>query len=163
MAFLDKISQYANQAFIWLAGVLLSAMVVLTCANIFSRIVWVPIQGTYELMGYFSAVATALALGYAQIKKTHIWVDILVQRFSNRTQRVLNAVNAIICAGFFALVAWQISRYATTLRNTGEVTETLRIVYYPFTYAVALGCAAVSFVFLVEFFKSFTTDTKEES
>jgi hypothetical protein len=49
---------------------------------------------------------------------------------------------------FFAIVSWQIAKYATTLVKTGEITETLRIVYYPFTYGVALGCAVLSLVFL---------------
>jgi hypothetical protein len=51
------------------------------------------------------------------------------------------------------LAAWQISKYATTLWETGEVTETLQIIYYPFTYGVALGCAALSLVFLIDFLK----------
>jgi hypothetical protein len=40
------------------------------------------------------------------------------------------------------------------LRETGEVTETLQIIYYPFTYAVALGCLIMAFTFLVDFLKS---------
>jgi TRAP-type C4-dicarboxylate transport system permease small subunit len=163
MSFLNKVAELLNQILIWLAGGLLCIMVILTCANIFFRVTWVPIPGTFELMGYLSAVATAFALGYAQLKKTHIWVDVLVQRFSNRTQRILTGVNAILCTAFFAIVAWQIIRYGTTLRTTGEVTETLRIIYYPFTYAVALGCAALSLVFLVEFLNSFRSSTEEES
>lgn len=163
MTFLDKAIEFLNRLLIWISGFLLATMVLLTCVNIFSRIIWVPIRGTFELMGYISAVAIAFALGYAQLKKTHIWVDVLVQLFSRRVQRILTAVNAITCMAFFAIVAWQIVRYGTTLRTTGEVTETLRIVYYPFTYAVALGCAAISLVFLIEFLKSFRSNEKEEA
>jgi len=144
------------------AGFLLAAMTVLTCANIFLRKVWVPIAGTFELMGYFSAVATAFALGLTQLGKGHIAVDVLVLRFSGRTRSILNALNAVLCAGFFGLIAWQIARYATTLMKTGEVTETLRIIYYPFTYAVALGCAALGLVFLSEFLQSLTQNKEDE-
>jgi len=76
-----------------------------------------------------------------------------VLRFSKRTQSVLNGINALICMFFFAVVAWQIAKYGTTLWKTGEVTETLRIIYYPFTYGVALGCAVLSMVFLIDFVK----------
>ena len=55
---------------------------------------------------------------------------------------------------FFAIVARQVFKYATTLWKTGEVTETLQIVYYPFTYAVALGCLILAFTFSVDFLKS---------
>jgi hypothetical protein len=44
---------------------------------------------------------------------------------------------------FFSLAVWQLSKKAATLMRTGEVTETLRIVYYPFTIAVAVGCLAL--------------------
>lgn len=155
MDVLDKLSQRLNQIFVWLAGCILGIMIFLTCANIFLRLVWKPIIGTFELMGYFGAVITAFALGYTQISRGHIAVDVMVLRFSERTRRILNVINSLICTVFFALVTWQIAKYATTLWKTGEVTETLRIIYYPFTYGVALGCALLSLVFLTDFLKSF--------
>ena len=93
MAFLESFCKLINQIFIWVAGFFLSAMIVLTCANIFFRLIWGPIRGTYELMGYFGAIVTAFALGYTQIKKGHISVDILVLRFSAKTQRALQSLS----------------------------------------------------------------------
>jgi TRAP-type C4-dicarboxylate transport system permease small subunit len=130
-------------------------MILLTCGNILCRLLWVPIPGTFELMGYFGAIATAFALGYTQLGKGHIAVDVLVLRFSGRTRKLLHGINCFICMIFFAVVTWRISVYATTLLKTGEVTETLRIIYYPFTYAVALGCATLALVFLTELLKVF--------
>jgi TRAP-type C4-dicarboxylate transport system permease small subunit len=160
---LEKVTALLNRILIVVAGVVLAMMIFLTCANVFIRTVWVPIKGTYELMGYFGAVITALALGYTQVRQGHIAVDILVVRFSKRTQRILNAVNNLICMVFFALVAWRIAQYATTLWRTGEVTETLRIVYYPFTYGVSLGCAVLALVSLTEFLKSLIPERKGET
>ena len=137
-----------------IAGCFMIAMILLACANIFLRLVWVPVRGTFELMGYFGAIVTAFALGYTQIRRGHIAVDILVRRFSRRTRRILNSLNYFICMIFFALVSRQVAGYATTLKETGEVTETLRIIYHPFTYGVALGCAILSLVFLTDFLKT---------
>ncbi|MBW1704291.1 MAG: TRAP transporter small permease [Deltaproteobacteria bacterium] len=162
MTVLDKFSHYLNQALIWIAGCFLAAMILLTCANIFMRIVWVPISGTFELMGYFGAIVTAFALGYTQIKRGHIAVDIVVLGFSKKVQKILNAVNYLICMVFFSVVAWQIAKYATTLWKTGEVTETLRIIYYPFTYGVAFGCVILSLVFLINFLKSFVPEQEDK-
>jgi hypothetical protein len=47
------------------------------------------------------------------------------------------------------------AKWAATLCRTGEVTETLRIIFYPFTYAVAFGCAVLTLVFFIEFLKLF--------
>jgi len=162
MDFLDKISRSLNQILIWIAGVFLAAMILLTCANISSRLVWLPVKGTFELMGYFGAVVTAFALGYTQIKRGHIAVTILVDRFSEKTRKVLTDINNIICMLFFALAAWQSGKYATTLLKAGEITETLRIIYYPFTYGVALGFALLSLAFVMEILKSLVSEKEGE-
>jgi TRAP-type C4-dicarboxylate transport system permease small subunit len=155
MLILEKINRILNLCFVWVAGLCLSAMILMTCANIFLRIVWVPLKGTYELMGFFGAIVTAFSLGYAQMNKAHIWVDVVVGRFPDKTQRFFAGLSSIICVFFFSIAGWQISKYATTLLKTGEVTETLRIVYYPFTYGVAGGCWLIALVMLVEFLQLF--------
>jgi TRAP-type C4-dicarboxylate transport system permease small subunit len=158
MVVLEKISTLLTQALLWLAGLFLLAMITITGANIVLRLFGLPIRGTFELMGYFGAVVTAFALGYTQIKRGHIAVDIVVLRFSKSVQKILHAVNHLVCMAFFGIVTWQVARYATTLWETGEVTETLQIIYYPFTYAVALGCLILAFTFFVDFLKSIFGD-----
>jgi TRAP-type C4-dicarboxylate transport system permease small subunit len=153
MGLLEKISRSLSNMLLWVAGAFLIAMILMTCANIITRLLGTPIKGTFELMGYFGAVATAFALGHTQIRKAHISVDILVNRFSPRTRRMLNGINHVICFLFFGTAGWQVARWAATLRETGEVTETLRIIYYPFTYGVAVGCFLIALVLLVDFLK----------
>ena len=162
METLDRISELLNRVLTWIGGFFLTGMIVLTCANIIFRMVWIPIRGTFELMGYFGAIITAFALGYTQINRGHIAVDVIVLRFSEKTRRILHSINSLICTVFFALVTWQIAKYATTLWKTGEVTETLRIIYYPFTYGVALGCALLSLVFLTDSLKSVLEKREEK-
>ncbi len=158
MKTLDTISEWLNKLLAWVAGVFLMGMVLLTCANILCRLFWVPIRGTFELMGFSGAVVTAFALGYTQIKRGHISVDVLVETFSPIRRRMLILVNNIICCGFFALAAWQLVVKANTLRITGEVTETLRIIYYPFAYAVAFGCLILVLVMLIDILRQLLPD-----
>ena len=47
---------------------------------------------------------------------------------------------------------------AITVMRTGEVTETIRIIYYPFTLAVAFGCLVLSLVLLTDLLKAFASD-----
>jgi TRAP-type C4-dicarboxylate transport system permease small subunit len=158
MSILEKFSRFMNHGFILVAGTFMVAMILLTCANIFSRILWVPVKGTFELMGFFGAVVTAFALGYTQAKKAHISVDILVNRFPKKVQKFINGINYVICMIFFGLLGWQIAKLANILRTSGEVTETLRVIYYPFTYGVALGCFLLSLVLIVDLAKLFFAD-----
>jgi len=153
MDFLDKLSRLLNKILVLIAGLFLVGMILLTCSNILLRIVWVPVKGTFELMGFFCAIVTAFALGYTQIKRGHVGIDLVVNKFSTKAQRILSSINYLICMIFFAIAGWQIARWATTLWKTGEVTETLRIIFYPFTYAVALGCLVLALVLLVDLVK----------
>lgn len=154
MEFLDKLGRYLNRLLMIIAGIFLLGMIALTCANILLRFFWFPVRGTFELMGFFGAVAAAFALGYTQVRRGHIAVDVLISTFSKKTRRTLGIINETVGVIFFALVAWQMAVKAGTLWTTGEVTETLRIIYYPFTYAVAIGFGVLSLAFLIELLKT---------
>ncbi len=154
MDFLDRISRFLNRILIWIAGLSMVTMVLLTCSDVLLRLVWVPIRGSVELVGYFSAIVTAFALGYTQMRRGHTSVDVVVNLFPDKVKRALSGINSLICMAFFALAAWQIAKWSTTIWETGEVSETLRVIFYPFSYGVALGCAVLSLVFLTELVKS---------
>ena len=156
MTALDRVMRFLNRLLVFCGGMFLVGMVVMTCANIASRAVWVPIRGTFELMGYFGAVVTASALAFTQLNRGHIAVNVLITRFSRKTQRRLNAFNNAVCALFFALVTWQMVLKAHSFMATGEVSETLRIIFYPFTYLVAAGCGVMTLAFLVDFLDAVT-------
>jgi TRAP-type C4-dicarboxylate transport system permease small subunit len=146
-----------------MGGFFLLAMIVLTCMNILFRMVWVPVKGTFELMGFFGAVVTAFALGYTQMRRGHIAVDILINAFTKKTRKIVDIINHTVCCLFFCVAAWQIALKATTLMNTGEVTETLRIIYYPFTFGVAFGCIVLSLVLLQEIIKTIISKREDGS
>jgi TRAP-type C4-dicarboxylate transport system permease small subunit len=148
MKLIDLFNRYLNQALVILAGGCLVVLIAMTSANVVLRIFGKAIPGTFELMGYLGALIGALALGQTQIKRGHIAVDILVNTFPPKVQIWLQVVNHIVCGLLFAGAAWQIGRLATILKNTGELTETLQIIYYPFIYAVAAGFGALTLVLI---------------
>lgn len=147
---LQQLSRYLNRTLAVLSGFMLLCMVGLTCANIGARFFWKPVPGTFEIMGYFGAVCAAFALGYTQTFRGHIAVDVLINRFPRKLRYGLNLLNHFICCGFFVMVTVQVIRKASTIRISGEVSETLHMIYYPFTYLVALGCAVLALVFLTD-------------
>lgn len=64
-------------------------------------------------------------------------------------------MNNGLCTLFFLVTAWFVGRRGMILFETGEVSETLRMVYYPFAFMVAFGCfllAAMLFIDLVKLF-----------
>lgn len=154
MAVLERITHLLNRLLVFCGGMFLVGMILLTCANIVCRAVWEPIRGTFELMGYFGAVATAAALAFTQLNHGHIAVNVLINRFSPKTCRRLNVFNNAACTLFFVMIAWQIGLKAHGFMKTGEVSETLRVIFYPFTYMVAAGCGVIALVFLVDLFQA---------
>src|SRR4030042_3849863 len=151
---LEKISRLLNKWSIWIGGAALLLMIGIACANMLLRPLGAPLKGAYELVGFFGALTVAFALGHAQITGSHIAVDILATRYSKRTQRIMNAISSFLCMIFFVLVAWQVAVFATTIWKRGETSETLRIIFHPFVYLVAICCALLAFVLFIDFLKS---------
>ncbi len=137
---IDQLDLRLQNIALFIAGVFLLSMILLTCANILSREIWKPVSGTYELLGFFGSVTASFSLGYTQRMRGHISVDVLINTFPKRLKGVLNAVSSLVGALFFALIAWQLFLDAGDLMRSGEVSETLRIVYYPFVYGASAGC-----------------------
>jgi hypothetical protein len=48
-----------------------------------------------------------------------------------------------------------------TLKSVGELSETLKIIYYPFTLAVALGCLILALALFTDFLKALLPSVTE--
>jgi len=155
METIEKISDILNRCAGIIAGTILVFMILLTMSNIVLRRVWVPIRGTYEIMGFAGAVVTALAMGFTQKKREHIHVGILVSRFPRSVKKAVFAVNNGLFTLFFLVAAWFVCRRGMTLLETGEVSETLRMVYYPFAFVVAFGCFLLAAMLFIDLLKLF--------
>lgn len=151
MGALKRINEFLNNAFALVGGIALVSMMAIACVNMAMRLAGNPISAAFELVGYFGALTVSLPLGYAQIKKSHIAVDILSSHFSPAVRAVIKGIGLALGTVFFCVAAWQLASHAETLRMAGEVSETLRLPYYPFIYGVAAGCLLMTFCMLVDF------------
>lgn len=158
IAFLDKLGDKLASLLALLAGCFLVGMMLLACANMVLRAVWVPVQGTFELMGFMGAVVTAFSLAFAQRKKAHIAVGILLARFPAPIRRMADFSMSLLSCGFFLLCGLETTKWASFLVQTGEMSETLQIVYHPFVFASAGGCFLLAFVLLVDSLKILTDE-----
>jgi TRAP-type C4-dicarboxylate transport system permease small subunit len=77
-------------------------------------------------------------------------VDILATRFPRNVRKVSSAITLILSTGLFTLAAWKVAQHATNLMRTGELSETTRMPFYPFTYAVAISCGLLAFCLFVD-------------
>ncbi len=137
-----------------LGGIAVLALMILATGNVTLRVFHAPFRGTYEIVGFLGAIVIAFALGYTQQRKDHIVVDILTERFSKQTNRFLDTINYLVTMVFFAIIAWQIVVWGNKLVAANEVSETLKIIYYPFVFSVALGFAVFSLTLLTDFLQT---------
>lgn len=80
-----------------------------------------------------------LPVGYALMVKAHPAMDLLVQRATGKTKRLLNLAAGIIVAIFSAILVWAGSVKAMSAFRTGEVMQDYNIKVYPFWMAATVG------------------------
>jgi len=154
MKYLESINNFLNRLLLILGGIAVILLMLLATVNVVLRIFHVPYSGTYEMVSFLGALVIAFALGYTQKRKDHIIVDILTERFSKRTNRVLNIISYGITMVFFTIVSWQIFVFGMKIWKSGEVSETLKIIYHPFIFSVSIGFAVLSLTIIIDFLKT---------
>ena len=138
----------------WVARGAMTAILLLSIANIVSAAVWAPIFGTYELVGFLTVVTLSCAIAYCTVNDGHVAVDVLVSRFSPRTQAIFDVVVGILSVGIFVILAWQTALYATNMWQKGELSGTLMWPFYPLVYCISFGCFVTCLVLLVNLGKA---------
>jgi TRAP-type C4-dicarboxylate transport system permease small subunit len=127
----------------------LTGMMVLIVANIIYRLFGHVIPGSYEISTLMIVVAVAFALGYAAVHKSHIVVKIVVARFSQRWQAIIEVLMSLISLATWAVIAWA-SYNVLSQRWLTEMTDLLDIPYLPFRIIFVVGLAILSLVYLTD-------------
>ena len=156
MNYLERINIFLNKILMVLGSVAVLLLMAIATTNAFLRVPFIKStwRGAYETVGFLGAIVIAFALGYTQKRKDHIVVDILTEKFPKRINRVLDAISYFITTIFFAIVSWQVFVWGMKISKSGEVSETLKIVFHPIIYCVALGFAVFSLTLIIDFLKS---------
>ena len=77
-------------------------------------------------------------------------------KMGRRSRALTEALMALVSLALFAVGAFYVARYGRVLHETGSLSETLRIIVYPWVYVVGLGCAGLTLALLVDFLRSVT-------
>lgn len=150
MHWLDTLGSFVNKVLLWIAGCALLGLLLFAVADMGLRAVGLPVAGAYEVIGWLSAAAMALALGPVQQQRGHVAVSLLEERFGPRLKATVELVVYLMSLVLFIAVAWYVARYALVLHATGSLSETLRVVVYPWVYVVAAGCAGLALSLFID-------------
>ncbi|EKN62340.1 TRAP-type C4-dicarboxylate transport system, small permease component [Schinkia azotoformans MEV2011] len=152
----EKFTIKVSKFFAWISGSAVIVMMLLIVINGIKRIFSTPILGTTEIVGWLAAISVSFALGFTQIHRGHVDIDLLVSKFPKGLQKVLRIIVAFLSLGFFGIVGWQLFQYAFSLSANRNVSQTLGVIYYPFVILSALGF----FVFVLVLLKDLISEIK---
>ncbi|UCE30974.1 MAG: TRAP transporter small permease subunit [Burkholderiales bacterium] len=147
---LERASGIANRALAWFAGLALLAMMLFTVTDVAKRTLGRPVAGSFEVIGWLSASAMSLAVGYAQLHRSHVAMTLLSMRLRGRAAAWVEALTSLLSLGLFVAVAWYVAGYAQVLQATGSLSETLKAIVYPWVYVVALGFTGLVLALLLD-------------
>lgn len=151
---LDRASAWLNEGLARGAALMLGAMMLFSVVDMVARGFGLTIAGSYEVIGWMSAAAMALALGTVQRHKGHVAMELFVVKLRHRNRALVEALMALLSLMLFAATAFYVLRYGRTLHETGSMSETLRVIVYPWVYVVGLGCFGLALALLVDLLKS---------
>jgi len=143
------------------AGYALVLVMLLVVANVILRAFGVPIMGTVEFVGFLTSIAVGMSLAHCATKGGHIAVSLFFEKMPKRVQQIVSILVNTIVFIFLWVIVWRLWVYAITLRNTGQISLTMGISFYPLVMAIAVGFAIYSLIVLVKVVVNFKGGVEE--
>jgi TRAP-type C4-dicarboxylate transport system permease small subunit len=130
----------------------LATMMLLTASDVALRYFFnKPISGAFDLTEYMMAVVFAFGLPYCTLQRSHIKVDILMERLPEKAQTAITAMITPLSLGIISLIAWQSIVYTQIQFSTHIASSVLHIPRYPFVGLLFLGYAGFVIALLGDF------------
>lgn len=109
-----------------LAGLLLTAITLMTCLSLIGRnTTGATLVGDFELTGVAAGAAIALFMPFCQLQRGNIIVDFFTSRLSDSANERLDRFGALLLALLFAILAWRTSLGGLNSWNTHSETQIL--------------------------------------
>ena len=131
---------------------ILAIMMFLTFVDVLLRYVFnSPVPGGTELIEFMMGIVVTFSVAYTAHKRSHIGVDLVIARFSERTKKTIGCITSLLTLILFVLIFWQTVVLMLEEYHSKIISPVLYIPVYPFIATVALGFLILCFVLLAEF------------
>lgn len=114
--------------------------------NIFNS----PLPGHLEISELFIAASAFLGLSYAQARRGHVGIDILVHRLPARPMMFVDSMTLLLSVVAMAIIVWFGVQYTVTSFVVGDTTSSAGLPTWWSKGAVALGAAFLCIRLLVQ-------------
>jgi TRAP-type C4-dicarboxylate transport system permease small subunit len=138
-----------------IAGIAITFIMLLTVSDVILRSFRQPIVGTYELVAFSGAIVVGFAIPLTSCLRGHIYVDFFTGKLPKTARSVFNLITRCMGIGLFLLIGWNLIKVGIDLQQSGEVSLTLQLPFYPVAYGVAVSCFVQCLVLLADIAKIF--------
>jgi len=150
MASQFKTLRFVSKLLNIIAGIAVTVMMLMTVADVLLRAGGHPIIGTYEVVALLMGVVIGFGIPQVSLDRGHVYVEFLLQKFSERVRNVVNTLTRVLCMILFALIGVNLFSVGAAFRASGEVSPTIQLPFYPVAYAVAVCCLLECCVFIFD-------------
>ncbi|RZJ19856.1 MAG: TRAP transporter small permease [Haliea sp.] len=121
-----KILEILAKTFAVLAGLLMTAITLMTCASLIGRnTTGATLVGDFELTGVATGAAIALFMPWCQFQRGNIIVDFFTAKVSPLGTARLDRIGALLLGIVFVLLAWRTTLGGLNSFNTHSETQIL--------------------------------------
>lgn len=148
------IRQWAGRLSIWgewvgVAGIMV--MLVVTCADVLgAKLLLLPVPGSIEIVSLFQVATIVFAVASTQRYGGHISVEMFVDRMRPRSRALIKALTSLMGLVLFVLLIYEGVNLGNGYLESGEVSATIQMPFYPFAYAFSIALIPVAMMMLAD-------------
>jgi TRAP-type C4-dicarboxylate transport system permease small subunit len=147
----DKIVLQISKIITVISVIVLVAMTVIILMDVIGRYFFDhPLPGANELTGILLIPVATWGIGYCQLLKRNIRIDMIYARFNPKNQSVLNIISYLAFLFASVIITWQMYVRMIEYLNDHGITEILGLPFWPFMLMAVIGFGWGSFVYFVE-------------
>ena len=162
MQSIERFIKLINNVLLVIGLTALTGIMFLTGADVLGRYLGHSIVGAYQISEIMELWMICLAWPFAEAIDVHIRMDVVVSRFSKRTQNKIDIFTYILTLGVFCLIAWQGFELVKRNFELGELVGIIGIPLSPFQVVIFIGAGANCLVLFSKLLKLFTCLRKGE-
>jgi len=144
-----------------IAGITLISVMLMTVLDVILRYFGRPITGIYDIVALGGAIIIGFSMPLAVEKRVHVFMEMAMQAHSRIGKQILGLFTRLIVFGISFLVAWNLVRLGIDFHQTGEVSLTIKIVYYPIAIGLGICFFTQMLVILMQIVEVFSGGSNE--
>ena len=153
-----RVVRWITEGMVIISAIMLAVMMLISTADVIGRYFFLhPIDGAWEMVSMAFVICGAMAIGYTQLVKGHIQINLVSDRLTQRGRAGLFILSYLICLGGSALVTWQgwLRAWDYMHKTVGGETITLGITLWPFMLIFTIGFFWLAFILIIDIYDLF--------